>query len=274
MDKLEGYSAKITEFAMTYGPKVIGAIIVLIVGLWIIKMIGGIFKRTLKKFEIDESLTPFLTGLFTTLLKLMLLISVAGMVGIETTSFIAVIGAGGLAIGMALQGSLANFAGGVLILIFKPYKIGDLIKAQGETGVVEEIKVFTTMIVTPDNRTIFIPNGPLAGGNIENMTYLDKRRVDMTFGIGYTDDIDKAKAVFKRVTDMDDKVLKEPGVDIFVSELGDSSVNFAVRPWCKPEHFWDVHFSTHENIKKALDKEGISIPFPQRDVYIHQVNNN
>lgn len=266
---MEKYIDQGIQMALEYAPKLAMALVTLIIGLWVIKWIGKIFDKSTKKM--DASLRPFLRGILTTLLKVLLVISVASMVGIATTSFVAVLGAAGLAIGMALQGSLGNFAGGVLLLILRPFKVGDLITAQGHTGVVKEISVFCTVLLSVDNVRVILPNGPLAGGTIENLTTEDKRRVDMTFGIGYGDSIDGAKSAIKEVMDANDKILKDPGVDIFVNGHGDSSVNFCVRPWCKPEHYWDVYFYTHEQLKKKFDEKGISIPFPQRDVHLFQV---
>ena len=180
----------------------------------------------------------------------------------------AVLGAAGLAVGMALQGSLANFAGSVLIMIFKPYKKGDFIEAQGHSGIVEEIQIFNTILKTPDNRVILVPNGALSGGSIVNFSAKDTRRVDMTFGIGYNDDIDKAKAVLSSLIEADTRIMKDPAPFIQVSELADSSVNFAVRVWCQSADYWGIFFAMQENVKKAFDKEGISIPYPQRDIHV------
>ncbi len=259
---------KIAEAAAVYGPKVLLAIITLFIGSWVVGVVGKIFKKALKKVNFDETLLPYLVGITTTLLKAILYISVIGMLGVQTTSFIAVLGAAGLAVGMALQGSLGNFAGGVLILIFKPIKKGDLIEAAGVTGVVESIQPFVTVLLSPDNVVHYIPNGALSSGSIKNYSINQQRRVDLTFGISYTDDIDKAKKIFEDVAKACPHALKDIGPDIFVSGLGDSSVDFAVRPYCKPDHYWDIHIYMHENVKKELDKAGISIPFPQRDVHV------
>ena len=191
------------------------------------------------------------------------------MLGIETTSFVAILGAAGLAVGLALQGGLANFAGGVLILIFKPFKVGDFIDAQGHAGVVSEITVFTTVLKTPDNKTIIIPNGALSNGSMVNYSTEEKRRVDMVFGIGYGDDIAKAKQVLKRIVDEDERVLKDPAPQIVVAELADSSVNFNFRVWCTGSDYWSIYFDMNEKVKLEFDKEGVSIPFPQRDVHLY-----
>lgn len=198
----------------------------------------------------------------------MLIISVIQMIGVETTSFIAVLGAAGLAIGLAFQGTLANFAGGALLLVFKPYKVGDLIEAQGQLGVVKEIQIFTTILLSPQNKTIILPNGAVSNGDITNYTTEGKIRVDLTVGISYNSDIKKAKNILMDVMKSDENVLSDPAPFVGVSELADSSINLAVRPWSKPEHYWNVYFDTLENCKNALDKGGISIPFPQMDVHL------
>lgn len=266
----ETATKKAIELGINYGPKLILAVITLIIGLKIVNAINSMMGKALK--GMDDSLRPFLIGLVSTLLKVVLIIAVAGMVGIETTSFVAVLGAAGLAVGMALQGSLGNFAGSVLILIFRPFKVGDLINAQGQLGVVKEISIFCTLLNTGDNRTIIIPNGALAGGTIENLSSEALRRVDMEFGIGYGDSIDEAKQIISDTIYSCDKVLKDPACDIFVSGHGDSAVMIKVRPWCKKEYYWDVYIHAHEQIKKNFDANKISIPFPQRDIHVHQVN--
>ena len=210
------------------------------------------------------------SGLIGAILKILLFISVASMVGIATTSFIAIIGAAGLAIGLALQGSLGNFAGGVLILIFKPFKVGDTIEAQGYLGAVAEISILYTIVNTFDNRRIVIPNGSLSNATLVNVSYYDTRRCDMTFGIAYGDDIDKARAVIKQLLNEDERVLPEPEPRISVGSLGDNSVNIIVRPWTKTDDLWPVYWDMHERVKKAFDKEGITIPFPQRDVHLYK----
>lgn len=267
MESLFDYS-KLSELFTAYAPKVVGAILTLALGLWLINWFTGRIRTALKFRGVEESVQPFIASIISVGLKVMLLLSVASMFGIETTSFIAILSALVFAIGLALQGSLGHFASGVLILIFKPYKVGDLVTIDGITGNVEEIQVFNTLLLTPDNRRVIIPNGVVTGGVITNNTAPGIIRVDMTFGIGYGDDIDKARKVIQEVADNCPMVLKEPPVDIFVSELGDSSVNFAVRPWCKSEQFWDVYFYMHEHIKKGFDKGGVSIPFPQMDVHL------
>ena len=214
------------------------------------------------KANYDPSLKKFLLNLIRWLLKIALIVIVLGTMGIQTASFAAIIAAAGLAVGLALQGSLGNFAGGVLIMIFKPIKLGDLIEAQGEIGVVKEIEIFTTKLTGLSNREIIIPNGALYNGNIINYTTEGTRRVDLVFGVGYDSDIKEAKAVLMKVLKDNPKVLTEPAPTVNVLELADSSINFAVRPWCKGEHYWDVYFETTENTKEALDAAGIEIPYP------------
>lgn len=267
METLFDYS-KFSELFTAYAPKIAGAILTLVIGLWIIGWFGRQIKSFLKKRNVDETIRPFIASIISVGLKVMLLLSVAGMFGIETTSFVAILSALVFAVGLALQGSLGHFASGVLILIFKPYKVGDLVTISDITGHVEEIQVFNTLLLTLDNRRVIIPNGVVTSGVITNNTSPGKIRVDMTFGISYGDDIDKARKIIQDVADSCPLVMKEPVVDIFVSELGDSSVNFAVRPWCKSEQFWDVYFYMQEHIKKGFDKSGVSIPFPQMDVHL------
>ncbi|MFI1771863.1 mechanosensitive ion channel family protein [Thalassobellus citreus] len=257
------------ELALQYGLKIIGAIVIWIIGSWVIKKLIKTTKKLMSKKDYDESLQKFLLNLLSWILKIVLIVVVLGTMGVETTSFAAILAAAGLAIGMALQGSLGNFAGGVLIMIFKPIKIGDLIEAQGELGVVKEIEIFTTKLTGLSNREIIIPNGSLSNGNIINYTTEGTRRVDLTFGVSYDSDIKKTKEVLMNVLTSHPKVLKTPEPTVNVSELADSSVNFAVRPWCNAADYWDVYFDVTENVKEALDTAGIEIPYPHQ-VEIHK----
>ncbi|WP_299115832.1 mechanosensitive ion channel domain-containing protein [uncultured Winogradskyella sp.] len=252
-----------------FGPKVLGAILIWIIGSWIIKLMLKGLKKALNKGDYDESLKKFLADLSKWILKVVLIIVVLGTVGVETTSFAAVIAAAGLAIGLALQGSLGNFAGGVLIMIFKPFKIGDLIEAQGELGVVKEIEIFTTKLTGLTNKEIILPNGALSNGNIINYTSEGTRRVDLVYGVSYDADIKQTKEVLMNVLISHPKVLKDPAPSVTVMELADSSVNFAVRPWCNGDDYWDVYFDVTENVKIALDAAGIEIPYPHA-VEIHK----
>lgn len=252
-----------------FGPRLIAAILIWIIGSWIIKMLIKGVSTAMMKANYDESLKKFLLNLINWAFKIILIIVVLGTVGVETTSFAAVLAAASLAIGMALQGSLGNFAGGVLIMIFRPIKIGDLIEAQGEMGVVKEIEIFTTKLTGLSNKEIIIPNGALSNGNIVNYTTEGTRRVDLVFGVSYDSDIKKTKGVFNEVLSSNAKILKTPAPTIAVSELADSSINFVVRPWCNAEDYWDVYFEVTENVKDALDKAGIEIPYPHQ-VEIHK----
>ncbi len=259
--------ATFSQMLTEYAPKVVGAVLTLIIGFWIAGMVTRAVKKMLGRSGVDETVAPFLASLVNAGLKIMVLIAAAGIFGVETTSFVAIFGALAFAIGMALQGSLGHFASGVMLLTFKPYEVGDLVEAGGSTGVVEAVQIFNTILRTPDNKKIIIPNGVVTGGTITNISGQGEIRVDMTYGIGYDDDIDKARAVIQKVADSCPQVIKDKPVDILVSELADSSVNFAVRPWAKSAHYWDVYFYMHENVKKEMDKAGISIPYPQMDVH-------
>lgn len=250
------------NFAVEYGPKVLGAILIYIIGSWVIKKIVGAARRMMGKSNYEESLQKFLLNLISWALKIFLIIVVVSRLGVDVTTFAAVIAAAGLAIGLALQGSLANFAGGVLLMIFKPYKIGDLIEAQDVLGVVKEIEIFTTKLITPDNKLAIVPNGAMGNGNIVNYTAEGKIRVDTTVGVDYDSDIKKTKEVLLEMLKANPKVLQDPAPSVNVAELADSSINLAVRPYCKPEDYWDVYFATIENTKLTLDKAGIEIPYP------------
>ena len=271
--KTEEWVSTAQELAIIHGPKLLLAFAVLAVGWWLINRLCNVLARTFERSKIEPTLATFLQSIIGITLKIVLLIVFASMVGVETASLIALLGAAGLAVGLALQGSLANFAGGVLILFFKPFKAGDEIEAQGHRGVVQEIQIFNTILLTRDNEKIVIPNANLSNDTVKNIFCEPTRRVDMTFGISYEDDILKAKQVIRDVLDANDKVLKEPSADIFISAHADSSINILVRPWCASEDFWPVYFGTHEELKLAFDREGITIPFPQRDVHIQNGSN-
>lgn len=269
---LTTYTEKGIELLMEYGPKLVLAIVVLFIGLRIVGSVSKMVGKLMEKREVDPTLRPFLLNLLTWTLKALVVISVAGMVGIETTSFVAILGAAGLAVGLALQGTMANFAGGVLLLIFKPFKVGDVVEAAGHLGIVEEIQIFVTKMKTFQNRVIIIPNGILSNGSLTNYSAKDTLRVDMTFGISYDADIKKAKEIFNNILDSDPRVLIEPAKTVALSELADNSVNFVVRPWVKSEDYWGVWFDTHEQVKLKLDEAGIGIPYPQRDVHVYNHN--
>ncbi|VXD14845.1 mechanosensitive ion channel family protein [Marinoscillum sp. 108] len=269
VNQITDLSAIAMEYAWEYGPKVVLAIITLIIGLWIISVLTRGFGRVMEKRNFDRSLTPFLKTLLSALLKVMLFISVIGMVGIEVTSFIAILGAAGLAVGLALQGTLQNFAGGVIILLLRPFKVGDVIDAKGYTGTVKEIHIFYTIINTFDKKVVYIPNGTLANSDMTNLSQEEDRRNEWKFGIAYGDDVDKAKTLLRKFIDEDERILKEPEPFIAVHSLGDSSVNLVVRTWSKAGDLWPVYFDMNEKVYKEFAKEGLNIPFPQLDVHMH-----
>lgn len=257
------------DLAASYGPRLAGALAALIIGWLIIRALTGTLSKVLEKKDVDRSLRGFFTTLFNITLKALLVISVASMAGIQTTSFIALIGAVGLAVGMALSGTLQNFAGGVMILLFRPFKAGDYIEAQGYSGTVNEIQIFNTILKSPDNKTIIIPNGGLSTGSMINYSTEPRRRVDMTFGIGYGEDIGKAKALINDLITADQRILRDPEPVVLVSALADSSVNFAVRMWVEAADYWDLYFDMNERIYETFNREGINIPFPQMDVHLY-----
>ncbi len=268
---MQEYIDLILKMLVEYGPKLIGAVVVLIIGLWIIKMVNKSIRKVMLKSKLDDSLVPFLSGIIDGLMKALLIISVMSMVGIAMTSFVAILGAAGLAVGMALSGTLQNFAGGVMILIFKPYKAGDFIEAQGYTGTVKEIQIFNTILVTVDNRKIIIPNGGLSGSSMINYSAMETRRVDLSFGVSYSDDIEKSRQVILDEINKLPYVLKDPAPFVRVSALADSSVNFATRVWVNAPDYWTCYHDLLENVKKAMDANGISIPFPQTDVHVYNM---
>lgn len=260
---------KVWELVTIYGIKAIAAIAILVIGRWVAKILSNVVRGMMRKANVDQTLRRFAAGLVYIALMAFVVLAALSQLGIQTTSFIAVLGAAGLAIGLALQGSLANFAAGFLMIIFKPFRVNDYIEGAGTAGTVEEIQIFTTTLKTPDNKTVIIPNAKLTSDNIINWTVKGTRRVDLVFGIGYEDDIDKAKAVIKEVMSKDERILKDPAPQVAMVELADSSVNFVVRPWVNAGDYWSVYFDMTENVKKAMDANGISIPFPQRDVHIY-----
>jgi len=260
----------IMEYVVNYGMKFLGAILALIIGLWIVGLISKSLRKVMEKREVDPSLRGFLGTFLSIVLKILVIISVLGMVGIQMTSFIAILGAASLAVGLSLQGSLQNFAGGIIILILKPFRVGDFIDAQGHLGTVEDIKIFTTQLKTVDNKVIFIPNGDLANSSITNFSIKETRRVEWTFGIAYGDSYDKAREVLQRLIDEDSRIHRDPEPFIRLTSLGDSSVNIVVRVWLNAADYWEVFFDMNEKVYKAFSEEGINIPFPQMDVHLHQ----
>ncbi|MCF6358855.1 MAG: mechanosensitive ion channel, partial [Draconibacterium sp.] len=263
METIQNLSEKIYDAVLNYGPRLIAAILVLIIGMWVISILRNILRKRFEKQDMEPSLRGFLNSMIGILLKALLWITVIGMMGVEMTSFIAIIGAVGFAIGMALSGTLQNFAGGVMILLFKPFKTGDFINAQGHSGTVNEIQIFNTILKTPDNKTIIIPNGGLSTGSMTNFSTETQRRVDFVFGIGYGDDVDKAKEVLMSLINADTRILKDPAPFVAVKELGDSSVNMVVRVWAEAANYWGIYFDLTENVYKTFDKEGLNIPYPQ-----------
>jgi small conductance mechanosensitive channel len=261
---------KIYQLLTVYGLKVLAAIAIFIIGRWVAKGVRKLVERMMTKGKVDSTLVTFTSNMAYIGLLAFIVVAALGQLGIQTTSFIAILGAAGLAVGLALQGSLSNFAAGFLLIIFRPFKVGDLIEAAGVFGVVEAIQIFTTQLKTADNKTVIIPNAKLTDDNIVNWTVKGTRRVDMVFGIGYDDDIDKARSLMAEIIAEDSRILETPAPQISVSELADSSVNFVVRPWVKVEDYWGVHFDLTEKIKKAFDANGVSFPFPQRDVHLYQ----
>ena len=271
LDGLNLSTEVLLTFAMTYGPRIIGFVLTLVLGLWLAGFAGRIVKRVLNKGKVDPSLGSFLSSLLSILLKVLVYITALGVLGIEMTSFIAILGAAGLAIGLALSGTLQNFAGGVMILFFKYFKVGDFIEAQGYMGSVREIQIFVTILTTADNKTIILPNGPLATGSLTNFSAQPTRRVDWTFGIAYGDDVDKAYGVLRRLIAEDERIMQDPEPFMAVSALADSSVNIVVRAWVNAADFWPVHFKMNEMVYKTFDKEGLNFPFPQRDIHVYQM---
>jgi len=262
----------IYAYIAAYGLKIVGAVLIFVVGRWIAQLLSNLVTKALTKAKLDETLTKFIQNLCYIILLVFVVIAALSCLGIQTASFIAIVGAAGLAVGLALQGSLANFASGVLMLVFKPFKVGDFVEMAGAKGTVKEIQIFNTVLASPDNVRVIIPNAHATGGNILNYSVNGTRRVDLTVGVSYEDDLKKAQQAIEQILVSDDRILKEPAPTVAVSELGNSSVTFVVRPWVKSENYWDVYFDITAKIKHGLDENGISIPYPQLDV--HMIPNN
>jgi small conductance mechanosensitive channel len=258
----------ISEYLSKYGLKVLGALVILLVGRWLAGLVSRLIEKALLRAKVEETIARFIKHLTHIAALVFVVIAALAAAGVETTQFAVVLGAAGLAVGLALQGSLANFASGFLMIIFRPFKVGDFIEAAGTKGTVKEIGVFNTFINTPDNIRVIIPNAKLTGDNIMNYTANGTRRVDLVIGVSYGDDIKKAKQVIEQVLAADDRILDEPAPTVAVLELADSSVNFVVRPWVKAADYWNVYFDTTARIKLSLEENDITIPFPQRDVHI------
>ncbi len=258
------------DLAIELGIKVATALAIFFVGKFLIRLVINGLVRVMRKQSVDKTLETFICNLVRVSLMVVLVIAAIGAIGVQTTSFIAIFGAAGLAVGLALQGSLSNFASGVLIVLFRPYRVGDFVEAAGIAGSVEEVQILTTILKTGDNKQIIVPNSQIMDSIITNYSANDTRRVDMVIGVSYDDDLDKVRRTIQELIDADGRILDDPAPKIAVSELADSSVNFIVRPWVKSEDYWNVMFELTEAIKKRFDKEGISFPFPQQDVHLYK----
>lgn len=265
---METYFTQFKDMAILFAPKLALALVTLIVGFWIANKVSQIVSHALHKRKVEETVIPFLVSIISVVLKVMVLISVAGMFGIETTSFIALVGAAGLALGLALQGSLGHFASGVLLLVFRPYKVGDLINAAGFTGEVESIQIFNTVLKTLDNKRIFIPNGSVTAGPISNISGQGTIRVDMIFAVSGDENIDRVRASVQKAADACPLILKTPPVDILINGHEIGITKFDVRPWCNSAHYWDVFYFMQENVKKQFVADGIRGPKPAMDVAV------
>jgi small conductance mechanosensitive channel len=270
IDIVSKYWDYFTNVLLEFSPRLISATILFFIGWWAINLIKKLIVRVMIKREMEPTLTKFLADILIWTLKILLFVTVISRLGVENSSFVAIIGAAGLAIGLSLQGSLSNFAGGVLIIMFKPFKLGDYIEAQGVAGTVKQIQIFVTQLATVDNQFIFIPNGVLSNGTITNFTFAPTRRADLTIGISYSSNIKKAKEIILEIMNNHPLVLKDPVPIVLVKDLAESSINLAVRPWAELPNFFDMRSEILEAIKNAFDSEGIEIPFPQRDVHIKE----
>ena len=260
----------VQEQGTDIGMKVVAAIAIFIIGRWLVHLAVNMVRKALAKTDMEDTLERFLCNILNAILMIVVLIAAIGALGVQTTSLLAVLGAAGLAIGLALQGSLSNFASGVLIVMFRPYKVGDFIDAAGVAGTVQEVQIFTTIIHTPDNKRIIVPNSQIMDGIITNISANNTRRVDLVVGCGYGDDIDKVYAVLKDIIDNDDRILSDPAPSIALNTLADSSVNFNVRPWVNKADYWDVYNDVTEQVKRRFDQEGLNIPYPQTDVHVYK----
>ena len=269
VSNLEQIINKITELGTVFGVKLLAAIVVFVLGRWLAIFLRNFLEKTMKRTDVDPTLISFSTNLAYVAMFAFVLIAALAQLGIQTTSFIAILGAAGLAIGLALQGSLANFAAGVLMLLFRPFKVDDYIEGGGTAGTVQEIQIFNTILLSPDNKTIIVPNSSMTGNNIVNYARQGTRRVDMVFGIAYDSAIDAAKDILWDILKNDSRVLPAPEPKVAILELADSSVNIACRPWVNAADYWDFYFDMMEAVKKRFDEGGITIPFPQRDVHVY-----
>ncbi|MFA5099380.1 MAG: mechanosensitive ion channel domain-containing protein [Candidatus Omnitrophota bacterium] len=267
---MQGFWDKFSVYVMDYGLRLVYALLILIIGKWVARLVTNLVEKGMVKAKVDASLASFTKSLSYVGLMTFVALAALNKLGIETTSFIAIIGAAGLAVGLALQGSLANFAAGVMLIIFKPFKVGDFIEAAGKLGTVVEIQMFNTILDHPDNRRMIVPNSKVTGDIVTNFSDLQKRRIDLVFGISYGDDMKKAKEALEKVCAEDARIMKDPKPTVAVFELAESSVNLVCRPYVKPSDYWAVYFDTVEKGKLALEKAGCNIPFPQRDVHLYQ----
>lgn len=270
MTQLQQIAEKMTALGAEFGVKLVTAIVIFIIGRWAAKIIRNLIEKALRKTRTDETLVSFTMNLAYIAMIAFVVIAALGQLGIQTTSFIAVLGAAGLAVGLALQGSLSNFAAGVLMLIFRPFKVGDYIEGAGVAGTVKEVQIFTTILLTPDNKTIIVPNAKITGDNITNYATQGTRRIDLAFDIAYGADLDKAKRVLMDIIKADKRLLADPAPSILVGQIGDGRVNLLCRPWVRADDYWDAYFDFTEAVKKRFDAEGINPPVPRRDVYMFQ----
>jgi small conductance mechanosensitive channel len=267
---MEDLIVKVQEIFMQFGMNIIAAIVIFVIGRWIAKLIRKGLEKFMKQREVDVTVVNFACNIVYIILLIFVILGAISKVGVQTASFVAVLGAAGLAVGLALQGSLANFAAGILLIIFRPIKVEDFVEIGGVTGTVEKVEIFTTQLKTPDNKTVIIPNAQVTANNITNYTTKGTRRVDLVIGVSYSDDIDRVRGLIEDELKKDNRIFSDPAPTILVLELADSSVNFGVRPWTRAEDYLGVYFDLTENLKKRFDAEGVSIPFPQRDVHIFQ----
>ncbi len=267
---MENVLEKLTEWGALYGVKIIGAVVIFVVGRLLTTFLANLVKRLMEKSRVDPTLTGFVRNLTRISLLVFTVVAALGALGVETTSLIAVIGAAGLAVGFALQSSLSNIASGIMLVVFQPFKVGNYIKAAGTSGVVEEIRIFSTILRTFDNRKIIVPNSRITADNITNYSAKETRRIDLEFSVGYHDDLKRTRTVLESILKADERILKDPAPEIGILELGDSAVTFFVRPWVKASDGWPVKCDLLEKVKLTFDDEDISIPFPQRDVHLYQ----
>lgn len=271
VDKTQEYIDLAINFTSSYGMKILGALIIFTIGKWIARRIQHVIVKLMQRNKVDDTLVSFIESIVYIMLMVVVILASINTLGVQTTSFVAILGAAGLAIGLALQGTLGNVGSGVLLISFRPFKMGDFVTVGGETGTVAGISIFATTLHTLDNKVVIVPNAAVSGGNITNFSARETRRIDLIFGIGYGDDLRKAKSILEDIMKEDSRILSEPAPFVGVSELGDSSVNFVFRPWVKSDDYWDVYFDMHEKVKLTFDKKGISIPFPQMDIHLNKL---